>query len=517
VVRSEAFVTVSDQEPARPPHPERRIARARNYLSRTAIAGFDWGAAAFRSLALGQHAASANFPPRRAVVSPHVMRTVRAVVAATAIASAVITAIVTLIRHRAYPWQADHLALETSASLIALLACFLVFARIRRRTTLDELMLAAALAVLALSNLFLVTIPIMAGWGPDALTVWAAPSARSAGALLLALAAFSPDRRLRRPGTMLAAGAGGMTTALLLTTILVHVFVRRSPPAATAPVAQYALELTMAALFGLAAAGFLRRGRRVGDDFFGWLAIAAALALVSRVNYVLYYITDSQSPYSGDAFLLASYVAVFLGALWEIRSYWLERSKAAVVEERRRIACELHDGLAQELAYVARNLDSLRGSADKDALARLHRAVERARLESRRAISGLTAPSDQPFEVALAEAVTEVAQRYHVELDVKLTQDIRLSAPRREALMRIACEAVTNAARHSGVSRVNLGLERDGSGVRLRVSDEGRGFDISAPSSGFGLISMHDRAQSVGAELLVSSTPGHGSHVEVAL
>jgi signal transduction histidine kinase len=514
VVRSEAFVTVSDQEHA---HPERRVARARDHLSRTAIAGFDWGAAAVRSWAVGQRAASANFPPRPAVFSPHVMRTVRAVVAATAIASAVITAVVTLTRHRAYPWQADHLALETSASLIALLACFLVFGRIRRRTTLDELMLAAALAVLALSNLFLVTVPIMAGWGPDALAVWAAPFARSAGALLLALAAFVPDRRLRRPGMTLAAGAGGVTAALLLTTILVHVFVRRSPAAATAPVAQYALELTMATLFGLAAAGFLRRGRRVGDDFFGWLAIAAALALVSRINYVLYYITNSQSPYSGDVFLLASYAVVFLGALWGIRSYWMERSKAAVVEERRRIACELHDGLAQELAYVARNLDSLRGSADKDELARLHRAVERARLESRRAISGLTAPSDQPFEVALAEAVTEVAQRYHVELDVNLTQDIRLSAPRREALMRIACEAVTNAARHSGVSRVNLGLERDGSGVRLRVSDEGRGFDLSAPSSGFGLISMHERAQSVGAELLVSSTPGHGSHVEVAL
>jgi signal transduction histidine kinase len=445
------------------------------------------------------------------------MRIVRTVVGATVIASVVITAAVVLIRHRAYPWQADHLALETSASLIALLACFLAFCRLGRRTTLNELMLASALAVLALSNLFLVTVPIMAGWGPGALTVWAAPSARSAGALLLALAAFLPNRRFRRPGPVLAAGAGGVTTALLLTTILVHVFVRRSPPAAMAPVPQYALELTMATLFGLAATGFLRRGLRVGDDFCGWLAIAAALALASRINYVLYYITRSQSPYSGDAFLLASYAVILFGALWEFRSWWLERSQAAVVEERRRIACELHDGLAQELAYVARNLDSLRGSAHEDELARLQRAVERARLESRRAISGLTAPSDQPFEVALAEAVTEIAQRYHVELDVSLNQDIRLSAPRREALMRIACEAVINAARHSGAGRVNLGLERDGSGVRLRISDEGRGFDIGAPSSGFGLVSMHERAQSVGAELLVSSTPGHGSQVEVAL
>ena len=99
-------------------------------------------------------------------------------------------------------------------------------------------------------------------------------------------------------------------------------------------------------------------------------------------------------------------------------------------------------------------------SADEDGLARLRRAVERAELESRRVISAMAAPSGQPFEVALAEAVTEVAERYHVELDLDLTSDSRLSAQRREALVRIACEAVTNAARHSGAGRVSRYPER---------------------------------------------------------
>jgi signal transduction histidine kinase len=143
--------------------------------------------------------------------------------------------------------------------------------------------------------------------------------------------------------------------------------------------------------------------------------------------------------------------------------------------------------------------------------------VERARLESRRIISATAAPSGQPFEVALAEAATEVAERYHVELALDLTSDIRLPAPRREAFVRIACEAVANAARHSGAGRVNLGLERDGPGVRLWVSDKGRGFDTSDPGGGFGLTSMRERARSVGAEVVVSSVPGHGSQVEVAL
>ena len=83
--------------------------------------------------------------------------------------------------------------------------------------------------------------------------------------------------------------------------------------------------------------------------------------------------------------------------------------------------------------------------------------------------------------------------------------------------MRIACEAVANAARHSGADRVDLGLERDGPGVRLWVSDKGHGFDTADPGGGFGLSSMRERAHSVGAELVVSSVPGRGSQVEVAL
>jgi len=461
------------------------------------------------------------------------VRAMRSAVVATAVASALTTAALALIPqlHLAYPWQAENLALETAASVIALLACFMVFGRLRRRTRLNELMLACALAVLALSNLFLVTVPTVAGWAPDDLTVWAAPAARSLGAVLFALAAFVPNRRLRRSGLVLAAGAAGVTTALLLTAVLVHAFARRLPPQVIASLtpessarpdlhahpAQLALELAVAVLYGVATAGFLRRSTRLGDEFSGWLAVASVLAAASHVNYLLYPAINSQSLYAGDAFRFAFYAVLLVGSMREIWSYWRALSQAAVLEERQRIARELHDGLAQELAYLARNLDSLRGTAGEDRLDRLYRAVERAQLESRRAISTLAAPGGQPFEVALAEAVTEVAERYHVEVDLDLTSDIKLSAARREALVRIACEAVTNAARHSGASRVNLGLERRGSGVRLRVSDQGHGFDPAASGRGFGLTSMRERARSIGGELVVSSAPGHGSQVEVAV
>jgi signal transduction histidine kinase len=459
-----------------------------------------------------------------------------AAVVVTAIVLVAVTAALALAPqlHFGYPREAADLALDTAASVIGLLACFLVFGRLRRRTRLhrrtrlNELLLAGALAVLALSSLFLCTVPVVAGWAPNDQAVWLAPVATSFGALMFVLAAFLPDRKLRPSGPLLVVGAGAVATVLLLTMVLVPAFARSLPPQVAASLApgwssrpdlhleQSSLQLAGAVLYGAAAVGFLRCWRRSRDEFLGWLAVAAMLAAASQVNYLLS-AKNPQSLYGGDALRCLFYAALLLGSMREIWSYWHALSEAAVLEERQRIACELHDGVAQELAYLARNLESLDGSADEDGLDRLRRAVERARLESRRVISAAAAPGSQPLEVALAEAVTEVAERYHVKLDLDLTSDIRLPAPRREAFVRIACEAVANAARHSGADRVDLRLGRDGSGVRLWVSDQGHGFDTADPGGGFGLTSMRERAHSVGAELVVISVPGHGSQVEVTL
>jgi signal transduction histidine kinase len=485
------------------------------------------------SPASGRLGPAGSHPLRSAVAARfRALRGMNTAVMVTAIVLVAATAALAMAPqlHPGHRRQAQDLVVETAASVIGLLAYFLVFGRLRRRARLNELMLACALAVLALSDLFLVIVPVVAGWAPDGLAVWGAPIAGSFGALLFALATLVPDRQLRPSGPLLAVAAGGVTTALLLTMVFVPAFTRSLPPQAVASLgpassarpdpplhlAQLGLQLAMAVLYGVATVGFLRRSRQDGDEFFGWLAVAALLAAASQVHYLLS-ATNSQFLYGGNAFGFSFYAVLLFGSMREIWSYWQALSKAAVMEERHRIACDLHDGVAQELAYLARNLESLDGGADDDGLDRLRRAVERARLEARRVISASAAPSGQPFEVALAEAATEVAERYHVELDLDLTSDIRLPAPRREAFVRIACEAVANAARHSGADRVNLGLERDGSGMRLWVSDEGHGFDTADPGGGFGLSSMRERAHSVGAELVVSSVPGHGSQVEVAL
>jgi len=462
------------------------------------------------------------------------VHTTRAVAATTAVVSGVATVAFALLPqlHLDRQWPQVRLALETSGSLIALVAAFLVFGRLLRRTYLNELLLACALAVLALSNLFFVTVPTVAGWAPDDLTVWAAPIARSLAAMLFAMAAFVPHRRLRGSGSLLGLAAAGVITAVALSAFFVHAFAARWPPkyAATvtpAAVAQpafhahpalFAIELLLGALYGLAAVGLLNRSRRFNDEFFGWLALAAVLAVVSHVNYSLFPALSSKSVlYTGDVLRFAFYVAILVGCLREISSYWKALSEAAVLEDRRRIARDLHDGLTQELAYISRNLDSLIGTADGNAVERLRLAVERAQLESRRTINALASAWNRAVEIALAEAAAEIAERFRVELELDLVPGIRVSPARAEALVRIACEAITNAARHSGAAKVTLRLERDGSLVRMRVADSGCGFDTAVPGTGFGLISMRDRARSVGGELRICSAPGRGSEVEVSV
>ena len=164
-----------------------------------------------------------------------------------------------------------------------------------------------------------------------------------------------------------------------------------------------------------------------------------------------------------------------------------------------------------------RNVKSLNGTVDSEAKSRLLHAAEQAQLEARLAVNTLGGCRKQSVDVAIAQVASEVAARDHIKLELDVMPEIRLPAGRAEALVRIACEAVGNAAHHSGAERVSLSLRRDGPRVRLRVSDSGAGFDPAVPAAGFGLTSMRERASSVGGDLRISTVPGHGTEVEATL
>jgi signal transduction histidine kinase len=101
-----------------------------------------------------------------------------------------------------------------------------------------------------------------------------------------------------------------------------------------------------------------------------------------------------------------------------------------------------------------------------------------------------------------------------------LTPGTNLDFRRRDTLIRIACEATANAARHGGARLVRVELVARGRRVRLRVSDDGSGFDVGAVSQngdGFGLTSMRERAHAVGGSFDVQSRSGGGTVVEVVV
>jgi signal transduction histidine kinase len=253
----------------------------------------------------------------------------------------------------------------------------------------------------------------------------------------------------------------------------------------------------------------------------GWLAVASVLLVFAGIDYA-----DSPSLKSGwlyntDVLRMGFYFALLAAAAGEVTRYWEASRETAVLDERRRIARDLHDGLAQELAFIVRRSKRTveRGIQESD-ITQIANAAERALDESRRVIATLTRPLDEPLDVVLSEAVKGVADRVGTTVALALEPGVHVEPDVREALVRIAREAVTNAARHGDASLVRVELE-NGNGLTLRIVDDGRGFDHSATrrrrTGGFGFTSMADRVRAIGGVLHVNSVRGTGTTVEVML
>jgi two-component system NarL family sensor kinase len=207
-------------------------------------------------------------------------------------------------------------------------------------------------------------------------------------------------------------------------------------------------------------------------------------------------------------------------------------TRVALVEERNRLAREVHDTLAQELSAIALQLeaaDALLERSPERARARIRQALERVReglAEARRSVLDLRAG---PLErQALPAALEELAQRFEAETGIAVAASLALAAPRlparvEEALFRIAQEALVNVRRHAQASAVILDLRIDGDHVHLTIADDGRGFDADqqfapdpgAPGHGFGLIGMQERARLLNGTMQIRSCAGAGAQIDV--
>lgn len=192
----------------------------------------------------------------------------------------------------------------------------------------------------------------------------------------------------------------------------------------------------------------------------------------------------------------------------------------AVAAERRRIARELHDGVAQDLAFiVSQSLQLTRSFPDEPALQRIAAAAERALVDSRMAIYALARPRPHALGAAVREHAQEIAERAGLLLRLEIDDEIETTPEIEHAVRRIITEAASNAVRHADAAMLLISISSATDGLHVRIADDGRGFDpariANSKSYGFGLVSMSERARSLGGELTLSSGLGVGTVVEL--
>lgn len=193
--------------------------------------------------------------------------------------------------------------------------------------------------------------------------------------------------------------------------------------------------------------------------------------------------------------------------------------------ERRDINRELHDRIGQDLAAVKLNVSLLRSVLGAEAAAgarleEIQRLVQNAIEHSRNIMAELRPPGlDEHGLVAALEILADtVARRLGIAVSVSARAGVpRLPGAVETALYRIVQEALSNVSKHAQASTVTITLVAEAGGIELAVSDDGRGFDTSAPEAGYGMRTMRERAEAVGARLDVSSATGRGARVAIIL
>ncbi len=202
----------------------------------------------------------------------------------------------------------------------------------------------------------------------------------------------------------------------------------------------------------------------------------------------------------------------------------------AVAEERLRIAREMHDGMAQVLAYVNTKAQAVkeyldRGRTDQASrqLQQLAGAAREVYTEAREGIQALRTElgPDRSFRQALEEYLEGWRQRSGIAGSLTIEHELQLPATVELQLLRILQEALSNARKHSGASEVRLDLRSVDGRLQAQIEDNGRGFDPAALKRSdfprFGLAIMRERAESVGGRLEVESRPTGGTRVRIEI
>jgi len=254
---------------------------------------------------------------------------------------------------------------------------------------------------------------------------------------------------------------------------------------------------------------------RLGDRTLGWMTLSSQRSAEPDSQWWRVVLIEA----------IARQAALALHHSRVVERSRSEARRKAILEERNRLARDIHDNLAQGFAAILMQLQGARRemcTLTPTAAASLETAIDLARThltEARRSVGTLRPTVGSGEDVATAiKRLADLGQRTtDVPIDVLLEELPRAGDGVEREIVSIAQEALTNALRHAGARRITIRASAVRSiGLRVSVADDGRGIARERTASGFGMTSMQERADKIGASLTIVTAPRSGTEVVLA-
>lgn len=300
----------------------------------------------------------------------------------------------------------------------------------------------------------------------------------------------------------------------------------------------FAIQAASAALFLFGVAFYRRSYLRDGPVADGYLAVAMLIGAFAEIHFYFYPGIYGGLVTTAEALRLTFFVVLLAGINAESRSdlralrsayatlerLRLSEAERATLEERTRLARELHDGLAQDLWFAKLKHERLVPNVPEEhrALAgEVTQALDQAIAEAKQAVVTMRAGDERerPLEELMARVIDDFAGRSGVRADFSAADvPTSLQARTQVEVLRVLQEALTNVRKHADATVVRVIAEVEDDTLRLTITDNGRGFRPDETSGdGLGVQGMKERARLMGGELRVVSEPSGGTTVELTV
>ena len=443
------------------------------------------------------------------------------VVIATAVAMAVAAAAVAA----ELIWRPDvhaaglRSAAETTITLAALVGAVMLRARYHQTRRFSDLLLVVALATAAVADFAFEALPALADDRTGTFGVGARVAYMMVLTSTLLVAAYAPGKWSVARGHRTLSRAVFAGISVIAIGELIDLVLGPGGRSGSAEVYENVLgALGFVSFLGLMAAGFGFASRAKGQDRESWLLAGACYLLaIASLQAVAQPLPAANWVTLAEPFRILAFVLLFVTAIRLTGGR--HAAQEAVSAERIRIANDLHDGLAQDLAFIVAYADRLERKFGEAHVLTL--AASRALAVSRGTMVDLEASQAPSTAAALREVAAELEARFGVDINVRV-QTSGLEEPSvadRRDIVRIAREATVNAVRHGGARKIQVMLGSRDSELLLRITDDGRGAaavgERASSGTGLGMRAMHSRARSLGGRLVAHYRAGGGTEIDV--